>query len=56
MTEIQIGRGKNAQQAYSFDDISVAPSRRTRDAEDVSMAWQIDAYSFSHPIVSAPMD
>jgi IMP dehydrogenase len=56
MTEIEIGRGKSARQAYSFDDISVAPSRRTRDAEDVSMSWKIDAYTFGHPIVSAPMD
>ncbi len=42
--------------AYSFDDVAVAPSRRTRDPEDVSLAWQIDAYQFAHPIVAAPMD
>ena len=32
------------------------PSRRTRDPEEVSVAWQIDAYRFEIPIVAAPMD
>ena len=56
MNEIEIGRAKQARQAFSFDDISVVPSRRTRAPEDVSMTWKIDAYSFAHPIVAAPMD
>ena len=56
MNEIQIGRAKSARQAFSFDDVSVVPMRRTRDPEDVSLGWKIDAYSFDHPIVSAPMD
>jgi IMP dehydrogenase len=32
------------------------PSRRTRDPEEVSTAWQIDAYRFDVPILAAPMD
>ena len=56
MTEIEIGRGKRGRRAYSFDDIAVVPSRRTRDPEEVSVAWQIDAYRFELPIVAAPMD
>jgi IMP dehydrogenase len=32
------------------------PSRRTRDPEEVSVAWQIDAYRFELPVVAAPMD
>ncbi len=32
------------------------PSRRTRRPEDVSTAWQIDAYRFDLPLVIAPMD
>jgi IMP dehydrogenase len=56
MNETVIGRGKSGRQAFSFDDISVVPSRRTRAVEDVSLAWKIDAYSFDHPIVAAPMD
>src|SRR5690606_17486976 len=54
--EIDIGRAKHATRAYSFDDIAIVPSRRTRDPEEVSVAWQIDAYRFELPIVSAPMD
>ena len=44
MNEIEIGRGKRGRRAYSFDDIAVLPSRRTRDPQEVSLDWQIDAY------------
>ncbi|HEY3016831.1 MAG TPA: GuaB3 family IMP dehydrogenase-related protein [Nocardioides sp.] len=56
MTEIEIGRAKRARRAYSFDDIAIVPSRRTRDPEEVSVAWQIDAYRFDLPVLAAPMD
>ncbi|CAM3309131.1 GuaB3 family IMP dehydrogenase-related protein [Nocardioides dubius] len=56
MTDIEIGRAKRARRAYSFDDIAIVPSRRTRDPEEVSTAWQIDAYRFEIPVVAAPMD
>lgn len=56
MSEIEIGRSKRARTAYSFDGISLVPMRRTRDPEDVSLSWKIDAYTFDHPIVAAPMD
>ena len=55
-TEIEIGRGKRARRAYTFDDIAVVPSRRTRDPEEVSVGWQIDAYHFELPVIAAPMD
>lgn len=42
--------------AYTLDDISILPSRRTRDPKDVSTAWQVDAYEFDIPLVAAPMD
>lgn len=54
--EIEIGRGKRGRRAYTFDDIAVVPSRRTRDPQDVSTSWQIDAYHFDLPIMAAPMD
>ena len=54
--DIEIGRAKRARRAYSFDDIAIVPSRRTRDPEEVSVSWQIDAYRFEVPIVAAPMD
>ncbi|MDX6244391.1 MAG: dehydrogenase, partial [Frankiales bacterium] len=56
MADVEIGRGKTARRGYGFDDIAVVPSRRTRDPEDVSVAWQIDAYRFEVPLVVAPMD
>jgi IMP dehydrogenase len=56
VTEIQIGQAKRARRAYSFDDIAIVPSRRTRDPEEVSIDWQIDAYRFELPVLAAPMD
>ncbi|MDQ1083048.1 IMP dehydrogenase [Microbacterium proteolyticum] len=54
--EIDLGRAKRARRAYTFDDIAVVPSRRTRNPEDVSTAWTIDAFSFEIPVLGAPMD
>ena len=56
MTDIEIGRGKRGRAAFGFDDIAIVPSRRTRDPEEVSVAWQIDAYRFELPVLAAPMD
>jgi IMP dehydrogenase len=56
VTEIEIGRAKRGRRAYSFDDIAIVPSRRTRDPEEVSTDWQIDAYRFRLPVLAAPMD
>ena len=53
---IDIGRSKRAQQAYSFDDIAIVPTRRTRHIEDVRLNWTIDALTFDFPIVAAPQD
>lgn len=54
--EIEIGLGKKGRIAYGLDDISIVPSRRTRDPQDVSTAWQVDAYEFDIPVIGAPMD
>lgn len=54
--EIEIGRSKRARQVYSFDDIAVVPTRRTRDPELVSTEWSLDAYQFQTPLLGAPMD
>jgi IMP dehydrogenase len=55
-SEIEIGKGKSGRRAYSLDDIAIVPARRTRDPEDVSLSWQIDAYQFDLPFIGAPMD
>ena len=56
MTSVEIGRGKSGRRAYPLDEIGIVPSRRTRDPEEVSVAWQIDAYRFEMPLVVSPMD
>ena len=56
MTEVEIGRGKSGRRAYALDEIGIVPSRRTRHPDEVSIAWQIDAYRFDLPLVVAPMD
>jgi IMP dehydrogenase len=56
VAELEIGIGKSGRQAYGFDDLAIVPSRRTRDPEDVSLAWEIDAYRFELPLVASPMD
>ena len=52
----ELGRSKRASQAYSFDDVAIAPARRTRGEDEVDLSWKIDAVSFGVPIVGAPMD
>jgi IMP dehydrogenase len=54
--EVEIGRGKNGRRAYALDDIAIVPCRRTRGPEEVSIAWQIDAYRFELPFLASPMD
>lgn len=53
---IEIGRAKRATPVYSFDDIAIVPTRRTRHIEDVKLTWKIDALTFDFPIVAAPQD
>jgi len=54
--EFEIGIGKTARRAYAFDEVAIVPSRRTRDPEDVSIEWEIDAYTFSLPMMASAMD
>jgi IMP dehydrogenase len=56
MADVEIGIGKSGRRAYGFDEIAIVPSRRTRDPEDVSIAWEIDAYRFELPLVASAMD
>lgn len=56
MSDIEIGRSKRGRRAYAFDDVAIVPSRRTRDPQDVSVSWTIDAFTFDTPVLAAPMD
>jgi len=53
---VEIGLGRSARRGYTLDDIGIVPSRRTRDANVVSLTWQIDAYRFDLPLVGQPSD
>lgn len=52
MAQIEIGRGKSARRGYGLDEVSIVPTRRTRDADDVDTSWQIDAFAFDVPLVT----
>lgn len=54
--DVEIGIGKTARRAYGFDEVAIVPSRRTRDPEDVSIAWEIDAFNFPLPMMASAMD
>lgn len=54
--EIEIGRGKKARRAYGFDEITIVPSRRTRNPDEVDVAWKLGPYRFELPLLAAPMD
>jgi IMP dehydrogenase len=56
MADVEIGIGKSGRRAYGFDEIAIVPSRRTRDPEDVDIAWEIDAFRFELPIMASPAD
>ncbi len=56
MSEVEIGSGKTGRRAYGFDDISIVPSRRTRDRDDVDSSWEIDAFRFEIPVLASAMD
>ncbi len=47
---------KSGRRAYGFDDISIVPSRRTRNPEDVDISWEIDAFKFDLPMLGSAMD
>lgn len=51
-----IGRSKRATRAFSLDEVSIVPSRRTRGQDMVDLTWKIDAVTFDFPLVAAPMD
>lgn len=56
MAEIEIGLGKDGRRGWSLDEVAIVPSRRTRNADDVDVSWQIDAYQFPLPVIAAALD
>ncbi len=56
MADMDIGGGRTARQAVDLDDLSLVPTRRTRDRELVDLGWDFDAYHLDLPLLSAPLD
>ncbi len=56
MADIEIGMGKSARRGYGLDEVSIVPSRRTREPERVELSWEVDAFRFGAPILAAPSD
>ncbi|CPR13357.1 inosine 5-monophosphate dehydrogenase [Mycobacterium bohemicum DSM 44277] len=48
--------GRTARRTYELSEVSIVPSRRTRSSQDVSTAWQLDAYRFEIPVIAHPTD
>jgi IMP dehydrogenase len=48
--------GREARRSYDLEQVEIVPSRRTRSSQEVSTAWQLDAYPFSIPLVTHPSD
>ena len=53
---VEIGIGRDARRAFSLDDVTLVPTRRTRSSKDVDTTWHVDAYTFDAPIISYPTD
>jgi IMP dehydrogenase len=54
--EVEIGKGKIGRRAYGFDEISIVPSRRTRDPEDIDISASIGNFDLKIPILASAMD
>ncbi|MDD3819335.1 MAG: GuaB3 family IMP dehydrogenase-related protein [Actinomycetota bacterium] len=54
--EIEIGKGKTGRQTYGFDEVSIVPSRRTRDPEDIDISVNIGNFKLELPVLASAMD
>jgi IMP dehydrogenase len=51
-----VGRGRKARRAYGFEEIALAPGRKTIDPNDVEVAWELGGQKYTVPIFAAAMD
>lgn len=56
MSTLDIGGGRHARRGYDLADVHVVPRRRTRSRGSIDVSWQLDAYRYDLPFVSAPLD
>src|ERR1700710_2274543 len=53
---VEIGLNRFARRGYDLDEVAIVPSRPPRAHDDVSPAWQIDAFRFEIPLITSPSD
>lgn len=56
MAEIEIGLGKAGRRGFHLDELTIVPSRRTRDPELVDLSWELQGFRFELPVIAAPCD
>ncbi len=56
MSDVAIGLGRTARSAWSLDDISIVPTRRTRDPDLVDISWEVEAFRLELPFLAGPLD
>jgi IMP dehydrogenase len=54
--DIEIGKGKTARRAYGLGEIAIVPSRRTRDPEDIDIAWFLGDLQLDLPCLASALD
>ena len=56
MQRITIGGACQATVGYTLEDLSLVPSRRTRDRGLVDVSWRLDTHELATPVLGAPLD
>ncbi len=56
MHRITIGGARQATVGYTLDDLSLVPSKRTRDRGLVDVSWRLDHHDLAVPVLGAPLD
>jgi IMP dehydrogenase len=56
VAQIDIGGGRTARLAYDLDDLTIVPTKRSRDRDLIDLSWELDAYRLELPFLSAPLD
>jgi IMP dehydrogenase len=54
--DVEIGKGKTGRRAYGLDEIAIVPSRRTRDADDIDISWQLGELHLDLPCMASALD
>ena len=56
MESFDLGGGRMVWRGLDLDDLTLVPTRRTRDRDGIDLSWGLDAYAYELPLLSAPLD